>query len=394
MFRARPRILLVTADLIAPAPSGSGNRAIRWGLIEGLRQAGAEVAFVATAMTERHRPDFRKAQAALALGADRFVYPQTDAQDSAALARVIVNFRPDVILAYGMEPLRLARAAGYTGRTGIMSVDLEFVPLLHRHLYNLRFGRMKQKVKSALFTPKVALDFVRIYGDVRRNYPLADVVINHAAHHARWHARTHGKAVLYTPNPLASVYRDAPRRAPATPPRFALVGGIGGIATLTGLAWFARKVYPLLEPALATGEFEIHLIGKGSLDPSLDRITPRLIRRGFVDDLTAELATVTAMLVPTPITLGFRTRIIDAFRHGVTVIAHEANGAGFPELRHGRNGLVAATPEAFAADVRALAHDPARAEQLGLAAFHDFERELSALPCAEKILNFLASDRP
>lgn len=390
MLSERPRILLVSADSIAPGPSGSGNRAIRWGLIKGLRNAGAEVAYVTSAVRERHRPDFREAQAALALGADQFVFPQADDPEPAVVARTIADFRPDVVLAYGTEPLQLIRSAGYTGRAGIMSVDLEFMPLLHRHLYNLRFLGMKQKVKSTLLTPQVALDFLQIYRDVRRYYPLADVVINHAAQHARWHSHAHGKPVLYTPNPLASIDRHAPRRAPMRPPRFALVGGIGGIATLTGLAWFARKVYPLLEAALTAGQFEIHLIGKGNLDPALGRIAPRLIRRGFVDDLSAELATMTAMLVPTPIALGFRTRIIDAFRHGVAVIAHEANGAGFPELRHGVNALVSATPEAFAADVLFLASNSIRAEELGLAAFSDFQRELSADRCAEKILNFLA----
>jgi glycosyltransferase involved in cell wall biosynthesis len=385
---AQPRVLLVTTDSIAPGPSGSGNRAIRWGLLEGLRSAGAHVGFFAARIPQRHEPEFVQAGQELALGPGCFAFRCGDTIDAGALAAFLAVFRPDVVLAYGTEPLRLVRAAGFGGPTGIMSIDLEFVPSLHRLLYNLRFGRPKQKLKSALLSPKTLLDALRIYQDVRRGYPLADFVINHAAHHADWHTRAHGLPVLYTPNPLAEI-APAPVRRPAARPHFALVGGIGGIATLTGLAWFAREVYPLLEPDIRAGRFEIHLIGKGCLDPALDRMTPLLVRRGFVEDLTREFETMTAMLVPTPITLGFRTRIIDAFRHGLPVIAHTANGAGFPELAHDLNAIVASTAAEFAAGLRDLAVEPARAERLGANAFAQFRKELSADHCAEKVLAFL-----
>jgi len=387
----RLRLQLVTADAIVPGPTGSGNSAIRWGLLKGLQQVGADVGLFAANVPERRLADFAAAERALALGPGKFGYRQSGEADGKALAEFMARFRPDVVLAYGTEPLRLVKRAGFTGPAGVMSVDLEFVPLLHRHLYNLRFGCLKQKAKSALLTPKIAGDFLQTYRELISGYALADFVINHAAHHACWHERRHGKPVLYTPNPLDAIYHGSPPRNPSSPPRFGLVGGIGGIATLTGLAWFAAKVYPLLEPALARGEMEIHLIGKGKLDSMPDRKMTRVIRRGFVEDLTGEFAAMSAMLVPTPISLGFRTRIVDAFRHGVTVVAHVSNCAGFPELMHDANAVVAATPEEFAAGVAALAADPGRAERLGSSALDQFRSELSATIAAEKILAFINS---
>ncbi len=114
----------------------------------------------------------------------------------------------------------------------------------------------------------------------------------------------------------------------------------------------------------------------------------RLVRRGYVEDLTNEFAASTALLVPTPITLGFRTRIVDAFRHGVTVVAHAANGLGMAELAHERNALVTSTPEDFAAAVVGLARAPDEAERLGAAAFADFNAALSGVLVAKRLLEF------
>lgn len=379
------RILLVSSDNIVPSPSGSGNSAIRWGLLSGLSSCGATLGYFAANLPSPQADNFRFSNET------EVSFRSSETLDARALAAFIADFQADVVLAYGPEPLRLVRDAGFRGPTGVMSIDLEFIPVVQRLLYNLRFGQPKQKLKSLLLSPKIAVKFAGLYREVVRTYPLADFVINHAEHHAKWHAAKHGRPVLYTPNPLAPVYDNAPTRSPASPPRFALVGGIGGIATLTGLTWFAQNVYPLLEPVLAAGELEIHLIGRGSLDPVVDRITPRLIRRGFVADLTDEFTTMTAMLVPTPITLGFRTRIVDSFRHGVTVVAHEANRVGFPELSHGVNALIAASPEAFAAGVRHLAANPATAERLGRTAFEQFGSTFSAAHSAAKILSFVSA---
>jgi glycosyltransferase involved in cell wall biosynthesis len=391
------RVLLVSADSIAPGPTGSGNRAIRWGLFEGLLRCGIEIGFYVGAPTGRHAAEFEAARYAFDPAGDRFWLdqpgPAVSSESVSALGRVLQSFLPDLVLAYGLDALKLIREANFCGPIGIMSIDLEYLPALYRHVYNIRFGRPKQKLKSLLLTPRVLLTALQTWYEVLYKYPSADFVISHAANHANWHRRQHYRPTIYTPNPLSALFDTQPTFAAiGKSPRFILVGGIGGIATLTGLAWFARKVYPLLEPAIIASDIEVHLIGRGELEPSLDKCMPHLVKRGYVDDLTDEMRHITAVLIPTPIALGFRTRIVDAFRHGVTVIAHEANAAGMPELMHGHNALVAADPEAFAQAILQLARTPEDAARLGHAAFEQFRGELNSTVIANRILKFVQDE--
>lgn len=382
----------MSADGIAPNPTGSGNRAIRWGLLDGLIRCHVDVGFYVAAAPGRHAADFDSANAHFSQNGARFWLdqpgPVVSSDSVAALSNALKTFQPDLVLAYGLEPLRLVRATGFVGLVGVMSIDLEHIGGLHRYVYNLRFGRAKQRLKSLLQTPLVVATALQLRYEMGRDYPKADLVVNHAANHANWHRAHHGRPTLYTPNPMAPVSGGLCQDVPKTPARFLLVGGIGGIATLTGLAWFAKRVYPLIEAAIAGGEIEVYLVGRGQLEPSLDKLMPRVVRRGYVDDLKEEMRGVTALLVPTPIPLGFRTRILDAFRHRVTVVAHRANSAGMPELEHGRNALLAATPDEFASAMMQLRQAPADAVQLARAAYEQFEAGLNGAATAQRILEF------
>jgi glycosyltransferase involved in cell wall biosynthesis len=387
-----PRVLLVETGRIVPEPTGSGNQAIRWGLARGLVHAGAEPAFYFAGPVDRDRQRYLDARAALGMSEDRFMFdlPCSGADGVRALQEAIATFRPDGILAYGPDALRLARAATRDVPVGIVSIDLEHLPVMHRHAYFLRHGRPKQRIKSALEWLGRLRQSREVEREVRATYPLADVIINHAHHHAQWHAATHGRPVLYTPNTLAPIAGGVVR-CPASPPRFSLMGGLGGIATLSGLAWYAMRVHHLLLPAIRAGELEIHLVGRGDLDPTIDARLAGVVRRGYVEDLAGELAETTALLVPTPIELGFRTRIADGFRHGVTSVAHAANAKGMPEMMHERNALVADTPQGFADAVLRLAREPALAVQLGAQGLRDFDERISSDVTAQRILQFLIS---
>jgi glycosyltransferase involved in cell wall biosynthesis len=148
------------------------------------------------------------------------------------------------------------------------------------------------------------------------------------------------------------------------------------------------KVYPLLEPLILQDQFEIHLIGAGELSQSLDRRMCHVIRRGY-KDLTDEFQSATALLAPTPIDLGSRTRIIDAFRHGTAVIAHAVNASGLPEIV--RAAKLASKPVEFADAIIAFSTDPAIVEQHSNAGFQLFQNELDATVIGKKIVEFLTS---
>ena len=364
---------------------------MRWGLINGLLANGATPSFyVAGKWSEKREERFLAARQALSEIGVRFWYDQalTGARALQSLRHTVDDFRPDAVLAYGVTPLRLARAAASEVLTGIMSVDLEYLPILHRYWFNLKYGRFSSKAKTLALTSYRLLSVAQTAYEVRRYYPAADFVINHAAHHADWHRETHRRPTLYVPNPVAGADARSARKI-ARPAKFLMIGAIHGIATLTGLAWFAKEAYPLLEPAILRGEMEIHLIGKGEVEPSIGKRMPKVVRRGYVENLSDEFATATAVLVPTPITLGFRTRIVEAFSHGVTVVAHDANAVGMPELADGGSALIAASGPEFAEKCLRLARHPAEAERLGNAASHDFSSRLNADLVAKQMIEFI-----
>jgi glycosyltransferase involved in cell wall biosynthesis len=389
------RILLVADDQYPPAPTDGGFSSasvIRWGLVQGLRSCGVDVGFyVARPSAPGKRSN--RADIVAALGNERLWFdrpgPAPSTESVAALEAALAAFRPDAILVYGYTPLRLVRATTYADLVGVMSIDLEFRPKLHKLAHFLRAGGPLTKLKAVKSAPGILSTAVVTRARVLRDYPLADFVINHAANHADWHRRKHGRATLYAPNPMVAVAEAFPEPVTSTPPRFMLFGGLAGTATLTGLEWFAKGVYPLLERDVQAGRLEIHIAGRRRLLTPLDRLMKAVIWRGYIEDLMAEMRQTTALLVPTPIRLGFRTRILDAFRHGVAVIAHEANAAGMPELENGRNALLAANPRDFAEAVLALAADPGEARRLARAAFDDFSRDLNATAVAGNILRFI-----
>ena len=114
-----------------------------------------------------------------------------------------------------------------------------------------------------------------------------------------------------------------------------------------------------------------------------------LIMRGYIENLHSEMLHLTAMLVPTPIKIGFRTRILEAFRYGVAVIAHEANVAGMPELKNEHNALLAKTGKEFSDAILRLTNNPNDAITIGNNGYNDFSRQLNADVVAYKILEFL-----
>ncbi len=378
-----------------PGPSHAGTAVIRWSLLEGLRSAGVAVGFYFADQRANLKSGYKPQDSIDAFKDVRFWFnqpgPRITPESTAGLKAVIDEFKPDVIFAYGMRPVRLVRATGYEGRLAIMSIDMEFMPRLYRDRHMLMEGNFTQKLRTVALLPGHLFRAAQLRRNVRRHYRLADFVINHAAHHAEWHRHQHERPTLYTPNPVAKLFDEAPKPIGTDKPRFLLLGGLAGTATINGLEWFVRHVYPRIEPAIAAGKLEVHLAGRNALS-TLDQTMPLVVQRGYVEDLAKELQRTRAMLVPTPIKLGFRTRILDGFRHGVAVIAHTANAAGMPELIHGQNCLLASTGQDFADCVMKLAEDPAYAARLGRAGFEEFQSQLNADVVARKMVAFVADE--
>ena len=217
-----------------------------------------------------------------------------------------------------------------------------------------------------------------------------EVVVEHAAHHVAWLRRNGIQNCLYFPNPVDDAGGpewEARRESSATEgkPKILMAGHLRGIATLSGLHLLADETLPILERILGPDGFEVHIVGADALPPRLAAklARPSVRLRGYVEDIHQEFLTSDVLFVPTPIELGFRTRIAEGFSFGCCVVAHSANALGMPELVHRENALLAPDGAGLADQlVRALG-DPALRSRLRRNARQTYEQKLdSRLVCA------------
>ena len=80
------------------------------------------------------------------------------------------------------------------------------------------------------------------------------------------------------------------------------------------------------------------------------------------------------VLVPTPIRLGVRVRILTAFSYGACVVAHSANALGIPELEHGENVLLGRNARELADSVARAIAEPELRRRTSAGARATYER--------------------
>lgn len=185
-----------------------------------------------------------------------------------------------------------------------------------------------------------------------------------AAHYAAWLRDKGGFAdTLYfrTPvhDPVGAQWREAKRQYKASnvKPKILMIGDLSGTAAKWGLQLLMKHTLPLLEKAYGLQGFIVHIVGRITSDESIKLLEAkpyiRMIGRVTCPDI--EFLSSDILLVPTPITLGIRVRIITGFSYGACIIAHRANTAGIPELSHEYNALLAADGGGLAKEtIRAL----------------------------------------
>ena len=214
-----------------------------------------------------------------------------------------------------------------------------------------------------------------------------------AAHHAEWFRRHGVRHCIYLRNLVpdlgTSAWQVRRRAVPrSTHPRILLLGHKRGTATLAGLYLFARELLPIVERALGPEGFEAHIIGR--YDPPADLAAllahPSVRIRDFVEDIDREFLASDIFLVPTPIALGVRTRILFAWSYGCCVVAHRANAAGIPEMQHEENALLAADGPDLAAMVLRAVGDPALRHRLGQRGRRTYERWFAPATAGKRMI--------
>jgi glycosyltransferase involved in cell wall biosynthesis len=200
---------------------------------------------------------------------------------------------------------------------------------------------------------------------------------------ARIQARFPHARVVVVPN----VYRaHEPRARPDDRAlRMLFVGALGYYPNVDAVRFAVDALLPRLR-ARSSQPLELHVVGRGltrSLRRELARV-PELHLHGDVSALGPLYARSHVALCPVRAGGGTRIKILEAFAHGVPVVATRAGAAGL-EVAHGRELYLADEPDAFAEGVGACVADSealvarARAFVLGHHQPRCFERALAEL---------------
>ena len=268
---------------------------------------------------------------------------------------------------YHWQPIAATLGTRGIPKLGLVG-DPIHLPALFRKTIYARYEEdagLKRRLKESLFDryrTRVSLK------GMERLLRSCDASGAFAAHHAEMFRAMgipkHGYFRTPTPDPLV----DGVRKRPADKSKIMHIGHLRGTATLSGVELIAMEILPRLKAALPLDSFEIHLVG-GYFETLPEDLKARLIDpavkvRGQISPSDEEFLSSHIVLVPTPIELGIRVRIITAFSFGSCIVAHTANRAGIPELESGRNCLLGGDGKSLADHCVALLSDPGRRASL------------------------------
>jgi len=173
----------------------------------------------------------------------------------------------------------------------------------------------------------------------------------------------------------------------------ALVGNTRALATIAGLDYLVREILPRLTD-LDRDCFEFHIHGGGQPPEGIKKrllLERAVVWRGFALDFGKVLLESPVVLVPTPIELGFRTRIAESFAYGRVVIAHRANASGMPELVHDENILLFSNGKEALELLRRVRNDKTERERLATSGRETYLRHYASSVACNKMIELFES---
>lgn len=274
----------------------------------------------------------------------------TWSEDFAALVRRrAAQVRPDVVLAFELAMAPYALLA--PGAPRILD-DLEMATLYDA--FAAATGRRRLRRWLTLTKHRA---YVR---QLLRGFAGYTVVSPREAALARPLAPA-GMPALVVPNG-ADVDRALPDVAP-DPDTLIYPGALSYAANLDAMQYFIGSILPLVRAARPVARLRI----TGRATPAQIAALPAsdgVEFTGFVPEIKALVARSWAEVVPLRTGSGTRLKILEALALGTPVVSTTKGAEGL-ELVHGRDLLVADTPEAFAAATVALLSQPGLRAALG-----------------------------
>ena len=169
----------------------------------------------------------------------------------------------------------------------------------------------------------------------------------------------------------------------------ASIGKLSGTANQHGFEILVNHLLPELRKQMAGRTFELHLYGAQEPRPEIARLLeqPEIIRRGFVQDIDAELQTRHAFLCvnnASAYNVG-HTRYLHAWSLKCCVVAYRAASRAMPEIQDGVSALLGETHAEVANRLVQAVTDPVLRKKIGLGGYATFRRSFTADKVAASI---------
>lgn len=227
----------------------------------------------------------------------------------------------------------------------------ETAPAFLRPVYQLEENRIK--AYEAMLVEK--FDHTLVVIDPDREALLAGVRNGRAAELA---ARITSVPIAVDTHKLQPVQRQPDSMNIMT------LGSLNYPPNADGIRWFMQEIFPLVQQQAP--DVTLTVIGK---NPPADFVqmaeqSRRAIEiTGYVDDLTPYMERAALMVVPVRAGSGMRVRLLEAFARAMPTVTTTVGMEGI-EAMHGRELLIADTPQAFAAETVRLLRDSDLQEML------------------------------
>lgn len=244
--------------------------------------------------------------------------------------------------------------------------DVDFAPALARHHDSVLFGLPSHPL-SRWRRVRWLSAFRNIHVKLMRDIDIVACVT--AANAEFYRAQGHSRPIY-----LQNTWTDLGGKAlPLAESRYAgsrtepirivgHVGGLGRTGNTYGLRFLLGELIPALEGVMAGVDYRIHIIGAGEPVPALRPLLrhPRVIVRGFLPDLDAELMVSDLFLLLNNAGSYYAayTRHIIAWSMGLCLVTHANSIPAIPELVPGENVLAASAAADLAVLIARAATDP------------------------------------
>ena len=264
--------------------------------------------------------------------------------------------------------------------------------------WRLSFDRRHGILQSSWLRSKIALSVLeKEHLKVMNQYEL---IGNVAANDAAYYKHKGHPHSFYIQNiwidRFANTWRKKREAAfdPSKPLKIiANIGQLGGTANRYGLEILGKSVAPKLRELMSNFPYELHIIGKGELIPSLKRLlnSEEIKIRGFVDDVDQEMFESAIFLCLNnagPFKVG-HTRYLHAWSLGMCVVAHRDAALSMPEMQHRKNCLLGSNLNNIAELVHEACLSKELRDRIGDAGYETFTHHFKAEAVSDRVWNFI-----